>query len=122
VSKPYEQKLLADWEDIFRQGLLTFWVFLALSKSPQTVPAIRKEVERLSKGTYVAAEQTLYRLLRKQYDLELVDYKEVESKLGPKKKIYALSPLGSKLLHEFTNKNISLFYQKEVKRIIKEET
>lgn len=97
-------------------------MFLALSESPQSVPTIRKEVERLSQGTYVAAEQTLYRLLRKQYDLELVDYKEVEGRSGPKKKIYTLSPLGSKLLCEFTNKNIRLFYQKEVKRIIKRET
>jgi len=121
VSKSYERKLLADWEDVFRQGILTFWVFLALAENRLSVPEIKREVERLSKGTYSAAEQTLYRLLRKQYDLELVDYKEVASANGPMKKIYSLSPLGNRLLGEFTRKNISLFHQKEIIKIIAKE-
>lgn len=42
--------------------------------------SIKAKVEDLTNGSYVAAEQTLYRVLRKNYDLELVDYREVPSR------------------------------------------
>jgi len=121
VSKSYEQKLLSDWEDVFRQGLLTFWVLMVLVDDELSVPGIKEAVEKLTKGRYVAAEQTLYRLLRKQYELELVDYTEVASENGPMKKKYSLSPLGRKLLQEFSRRNISLFHQPDVLKLIEKD-
>lgn len=120
MNKQYEQQLLTHWEDVFKQGLLTFWVFVALHEHARSVSELKLAVEDLTDGTYVAAEQTLYRLLRKQYDLELVDFVEVESPNGPNRKLYSLSPLGTSLLHEFTRKNIGLFFQSRIKKIVKE--
>lgn len=117
MSKPYEQKLLDDWSDIFRQGLLTFWVFVVINNNPLTVSEIHHQVGKVTCGSYSAAEQTLYRLLRKQYDLETVDFTEVASRSGPKKKLYELSPLGKRLLEAFAEQNISLFYQKDIKEL-----
>lgn len=117
----YEEKLLADWEDIFRQGLLTFWLFVALRDNELDVQCLKKRIEELTDSTYVTAEQTLYRVLRKHYDLELVDYREIRSAGGPKKKLYSLSELGKQLLQEFTNRNIRLFAQPEVQKIMRGE-
>lgn len=117
----YEVKLLSNWEDIFRQGLLTFWVFVALKDKEMDVQAIRQRIEVLTDKSYATSDQTLYRALRKHYDLELVDYREIPSNSGPKKKLYKLSVLGSQLLSEFTARNISLFLKPEVQRLIKGE-
>lgn len=117
--KNYEDKLLLDWEDVYRQGLLTFWLFIALQDEELDVQALKRRIEQLTDNSYVTAEQTLYRVLRKHYDLELVDYREVPGEGGPKKKLYSLSSLGEKLLKEFTIRNISLFSKQEVQQLIK---
>ena len=119
-NREYEKKLLADWEEIFRQGLLTFWIFVALCNQEMDVPRIRRRVEQLTDGSYLAAEQTIYRVLRKHYDLELVDYREVPSPGGPPKKLYRLSALGRGLLGEFARRNVSLFAQPAVQALINE--
>ncbi len=85
------------------------------------VQAIRQRIEVLTDKSYATSDQTLYRALRKHYDLELVDYREIPSNSGPKKKLYKLSVLGSQLLSEFTARNISLFLKPEVQRLIKGE-
>jgi len=122
VTKPtYEEKLLADWEDVFRQGLLTFWVFIALDAEELDVPSVKKRVEELTDNSYSAADQTLYRVLRKHYELELVDFREIPGK-GPQKKLYRLSPLGKRLLREFTKRNITLFTRPQVTSLMMEET
>lgn len=119
TKRSYEAKLLADWEDVFRQGLLTFWIFVALDTEELDVPSIQRRIEELTDGSYSAADQTLYRVLRKHYELELVDFRQVPGK-GPQKKLYLLSALGRQLLREFTKRNISLFTRPQVTRLMKE--
>jgi DNA-binding PadR family transcriptional regulator len=121
MKKTYEQQLLQNWEEIFRQGLLTFWVFVAIRVNQLSVAQIQQEVKELTNGTYSPADQTIYRLLRKNYDLELVDYNEVSSSNGPNRKLYSLSRLGHTLLTDFTNRNIKLFAQRAIKDIYKGE-
>lgn len=115
----YEEKLLNDWEDIYRQGLLTFWIFLVLDRQESDVSELRIRISELTKNSYNAAEQSLYRVLRKHYDLELVDVREVSTKNGPNRKIYSLSKLGKQLLHKFAKRNITLFSQPEVQLLIR---
>ena len=115
----YEAKLLSNWEDVFQQGLLTFWVFVTLKGNELDVQAIKEGVERLTKGTYISSEQALYRVLRKHYDLQLVDFRSIAGNNETKKKLYRLSVLGEQLLSEFASKNISLFEQQEVQQLIK---
>jgi DNA-binding PadR family transcriptional regulator len=121
MTNNYEAKLLANWEEVFRQGLLTFWVFVALKDNELDVQALKDRVETLTDNSYTAAEQTLYRVLRKHYDLELVDYREVPGDGGPNKKLYTLSSLGQKLLDEFANRNIKLFNQPVINKLIKDQ-
>lgn len=119
--KSYEDKLLTNWEEIFRQGLLTFWIFVAIRNRELEVKLIKKSIEKMTRNTYSASEQTLYRVLRKQFDLELLDYREVASPNGPKRKLYTLSPLGKQLLKRFTLRNIELFSQPAVQKIIRKD-
>lgn len=121
MKKSYEEKLLNDWETVFKQGLLTFWVLVALKDKSMTTGEIRDAVSELTNGSYNTSEQALYRSLRKYYDLELVDYEEVENPKGPKRKVYTLSKLGSEVLQEFAKRNISLFLQKDVQELLKPE-
>ncbi len=116
--KSYEDKLLSNWEEVFRQGMLTFWIFVALKGEELDVQTLKKRIEHLTDGTYATAEQTLYRVLRKHYDVELVDFREVPSTAGPRKKLYTLSKLGEALLDKFAARNIRLFAQSEVQTLI----
>lgn len=118
MNGKYEEKLLNNWEDVFRQGLLTFWVLVALSQKEMTVSEIRLSVLNLTDNTYNTSDQALYRLLRKHYDLEIVDTREIKGNAGPNKKLYMLSETGHKLLVEFCNRNITLFMQPSVQSII----
>jgi len=121
MSKTYEEQVLQNWEEVFRQGLLTYWVLLALSIDEYSVQDLRKKVAELTNNTYTTSGQVLYRLLRKHYDLELVNVKKVDGNRGPKKKLYSISDLGKSVLSEFSKRNISLFYKDEIKRLIKGE-
>ncbi len=120
MKSNYEDKLLVNWEEVFRQGLLTFWIFIALDKEELDIQGLKRRVEQLTRDSYSAADQTLYRVLRKHYDLELVDFREVPGSGGPNKKLYKLSALGKKLLRDFTQRNIALFAQPQVQKLIKE--
>jgi len=119
MKHSYEEKLLNNWEDVFRQGLLTFWVFVTIKTDSLSVSEIKKGVNNLTDGMYNPTEQSLYRLLRKHYELELVDYTESPGRSGPNKKLYHLSPLGMQILVRFSRRNICLFHQKEVKLLLK---
>ena len=121
MKDKYKEKLLTDWESVFRQGLLTFWVFLSLNGEAKTVTELREKIAELTQGTYQTSEQALYRSLRKYYDLELVDYSEIETPGAPKRKLYVLSEIGENVLQDFTKRNIALFTQDEVKVLLEEK-
>lgn len=116
-----KKKLLNDWEAVFRQGLLSFWVFLSIQDEEKTVGEIKERVSELTNGTYETSEQSLYRALRKYYDLELVDFREIETPGAPKRKLYVLSEIGKKVFHDFCQRNIKLFTQQDVVKHLTEK-
>jgi PadR family transcriptional regulator PadR len=121
MKDKYTEKILTDWESVFRQGLLTFWVFLALNTEEKTVAELKDSISELTQGTYQTSEQALYRSLRKYYDLELVDYREIETPGAPKRKLYVLSQIGKSVLKDFTKRNIALFTRDDVKALLEEK-
>jgi DNA-binding PadR family transcriptional regulator len=118
MSDAYEKNLLKNWEEVYRQGLLTFWSLLALYNRELSIAEIRSEIELLTNGTYKTSDQALYRLLRKHYDLEMVNMREISGNGGPNKKLYSLSDIGMQLLIDFTQRNITLFSSAKVQNII----
>lgn len=120
MTPSIESKLLDDWEDVFKQGLLTFWTLTSLKGTTLTVSELGKEISRLTRGSYKPAEQTLYRVLRKYNELNLVEFNEIINSNGPKKKLYSLTDFGNKMLTDFAKRNIELFQIDKIKRIIED--
>lgn len=109
---------LQDWEAVFRQGLLTFWTFVALDAEWYDVASLKNRISQLTNGTYDPADQTLYRQLRRHLDVGLVELRLESSQAGPPKKLYKLSERGRRVLEQFAYRNIQPFSQPEVQNII----
>ena len=109
---------LQDWEAVFRQGLLTFWTFVALDAEWYDVASLKNRIRQLTNGTYDPADQTLYRQLRRHLDVGLVELRLESSQAGPPKKLYKLSERGRRVLEQFAYRNIQPFSQPEVRNII----
>lgn len=118
ANEKYKMELLEAWEDTYKKGQLTLWVFLALKEGEKYVDEIKVFVEKKTKGTLTCEEQSLYRTLRKYKELEMVDYTTKPGQGGPERKYYYLTEMGTELLQMFTRRNINLFFQPEIKDLM----
>jgi DNA-binding PadR family transcriptional regulator len=109
----YKQQLLKAWEEVYKKGQLTLWLFLSLKEQPQYVGEIKAFIENNSNNTITCEEQSLYRTLRKYHNLEIVDFKLGKGNKGPERKYYFLTSLGHEILNEFIERNIRLFFNNE---------
>lgn len=76
-------------------------------------------IEQQSDNTLSADSKSLYRSLRRYYDMDMIEYSLKAGNKGPQLKIYKLSPIGEKLLPVFVNRNIfQLLNNKEIKGVI----
>ena len=114
----FREELLSAWEETYKKGQLTLWIFLALKQSEKYVDEIKQFVEEKTMGTLSCEEQSLYRTLRKYRELEMVDFRNGPGEGGPERKYYFLTPLGLDLLHRFTERNMQLFYNPEIKNLM----
>ena len=112
------KELLSAWEETYKKGQLTLWIFLSLKEGPKYVSGLQESIERFSKGTIHAEEQSLYRTLRKYYHLKMVDYSAGKGHKGPDRKYYHLTPLGESLLKSFVDRNILLFFEEPLKELL----
>ncbi len=111
-------ELLTAWEETYKKGQLTFWVFLALKENPKCVDEIKESVVKLSEGTIICEEQSLYRLLRKFLQLEIVSFETGKGNRGPDRKYYNLTIWGEKLFQRFVDRNIKLLTKKTVVNLL----
>ncbi len=114
-------ELLSAWEETYKKGQLTLWIFLALKEEEKYVDDIKTFVEEQSKQTMSCEEQSLYRTLRKFQHLGVVDFKTGKGNKGPERKYYFLTDLGQTLLTQFINRNISLFFNEKIKNLLNPE-
>ncbi|RLE02384.1 MAG: PadR family transcriptional regulator [Bacteroidetes bacterium] len=112
------KELLSAWEETYKKGQLTLWIFLSLKEGPKYVSGLQESIERFSKGTIHAEEQSLYRTLRKYYHLKMVDFSAGKGHKGPDRKYYHLTPLGASLLQSFVERNIQLFFEEPLKELL----
>lgn len=117
-EEKYQEELLAAWEETYKKGQLTLWIFLALKESEKYVDEIKEFVEERTMGTLSCEEQSLYRTLRKYRELGMVGFNTAPGEGGPERKYYYLTELGLMLLHRFTERNIKLFYNSEIKKLM----
>ncbi len=111
-------ELLLSWENTYKKGQLTLWIFMALQESKKYVDEIKSFIEKKSGGTISCEEQSLYRALRKYEHIDVLTYDLKEGNKGPDRKYYYLTNLGQELFNQFVNRNIKLFYSNEIKNIL----
>lgn len=112
------QELLSAWEETYKKGQLTFWIFLSLKEGRKYVSEIKDFVLEKSCGTISCEEQSLYRALRKYEIIGVLNYELGGGNKGPDRKYYFLTPLGEKLFEKFSERNIKIFYSPEIKSLL----
>lgn len=108
------EELLNAWEETYKKGQLTLWVFLALKEERKCVEEIKEFVERMSEGAMSCEEQSLYRNLRKFQHLEIVAYESKKVSKGPDRKYYYLTETGEELFKRFVERNILIFTKESI--------
>lgn len=114
-------ELLSAWEETYKKGQLTLWIFLSLKDGKKYVDEIKTFVEEQSVNTMRCESQSLYRNLRKFQHVGVVDYETGVGNKGPERKYYFLTEIGQKLLDNFIERNISLFFNKRIKNLLNKE-
>ena len=104
-------ELLAQWEETYKKGLLSFWLLLLLSKRRAYPYEINKAIRELSQNTISADENSIYRALNRLTQSGVVDSQVQSSDTGPSRRYYFLTDLGSELLTRFITRNILVFQQ-----------
>ena len=113
------KELLLAWEETYKKGQLTLWIFLSLQEDKKYVDEIKDFVETKSKGTITCEEQSLYRALRKYEYIDILKYELRKGNKGPERKYYYLTDLGQELFKQFVERNILLFYSDEIRNFLK---
>jgi PadR family transcriptional regulator PadR len=106
--------LLDQWEGVYKKGLLTFWLLLLLHERPMYVFEMGQALVTLSQGTVTADDKSLYRALRRFEAMGLVESTWQPSDVGPRRRYYHLTELGSELLRRFVQRNIQIFQEPPV--------
>jgi PadR family transcriptional regulator, regulatory protein PadR len=114
-------ELLSAWEETYKKGQLTLWIFLSLKDGKKYVDEIKTFVEEQSENSMTCESQSLYRNLRKFQHVGVVDFEAGEGNKGPERKYYFLTELGQKLLDSFIKRNINLFFNERIKNLINKE-
>ena len=114
-------ELLSAWEETYKKGQLTLWIFLSLKDGKKYVDEIKSFVEEQSNHTMTCENQSLYRNLRKYQHVGVVNFETGQGNKGPERKYYFLTELGLQLLNNFIERNINLFFSKRIKNLIKSE-
>ena len=107
--------LLEQWESVYKKGLLTFWLLLLLHKRPSYVFEMGQQLEAISQGSISADEKSLYRALRRFEATGLVQSTWRPSDVGPRRRYYALTELGTALLKQFVQRNVLVFWESAVR-------
>jgi len=120
-NKELLNELLIAWEETYKKGQLTFWIFLSLKEGKKYVDEIKTFVEEESNHSMTCESQSLYRNLRKFQHVGVVDFETGEGNKGPERKYYFLTELGNALLNAFIERNIKLFYNEKIKHLLNKE-
>lgn len=80
-----------------RKGILEYCILLILDREPAYANDI---IRILQEAKLIVVEGTLYPLLTRLKNMNLLNYQWVESTQGPPRKYYALTPQGEEFLKE----------------------
>ena len=113
MTKDILPSLLSSWEETYKKGQLTLWIFLALKDGQKYVDEIKEFIESKSKNTINCEEQSLYRNLRKYQHIDVVTFENKKGNKGPDRKYYYLTKMGTELLEKFIERYSCLLEDSE---------
>lgn len=93
-DKGYD-KLLENTQIQMRKGILEFAILLIIGKEKSYANDI---IRKLQDADLTVVEGTIYPLLSRLKNSKLIEYSWEESKSGPPRKYYTLTPSGKKFL------------------------
>jgi PadR family transcriptional regulator len=107
----YERKLLAAWEEIYKRGLLTMWLLLAVRDQPRYPAEIAEFINTMTQGTMAADQRSLYRAMRRLGDLELVETSDQPGRrTGADRRYYQITRTGQRVLDAFLDRHVRGIY------------
>lgn len=101
--------LLANWEEVYKKGLLSFWLLLYLHERPAYAYQASAALADFSQGTLSADENSIYRALNRFEALGVVASELQPSTIGPARRYYGLTAAGTALLSRFIERNLLVF-------------
>ncbi len=119
---PETDNLLEKWEEVYKKGLLSFWMLLVLHRRPAYAFEMNALIQQLSQGTISADDNSLYRALSRFEDMGLVASELQPSPSGPARRYYTLTPAGRLLLSRFIERNVLIFRNAEVEEELRKVT
>lgn len=108
------EPMLGTWEEVYKKGLLSFWILLQLHDQPSYPYTMDREIEEISQGSMSVDGNSIYRALGRFEDMGLVDSEYRNSESGPDRRYYHLTEKGQHLLEEFIRRNILVFRTPEI--------
>ncbi len=122
MSSPRLEDLLAQWEDTYKKGLLSFWLLLLLAQRKAYPYEMKDAIAEISRHTIIAEENSIYRALRRLAESGVLGSELQPSETGPDRRYFFLTPLGRELLAAFTERNIRIFQHPEVDFLLEQAT
>jgi PadR family transcriptional regulator, regulatory protein PadR len=110
--------LLTQWEETYKKGLLSFWLLLLLDQRKAYPYEIKAAIDEMSHSTIKADENSIYRSLYRLADSGIVDSEVLPSDTGPSRRYFFLTSLGHALLTRFITRNILVYEQPDVAKLI----
>lgn len=110
--------LLSTWEEVYKRGLLSFWILLLLHDKKSYAYEMVEKIGQISKGSMSADEKSIYRALNRFEKIGVLQSKRENSDIGPPRKYYFITKLGECLLKRFINRNLIIFYEPEIQTCI----
>ena len=108
-------RLVADWDEVYKKGQLSLWVLLAVYDGKKYAAQISQFMSEATNGEFEVKEQSLYRALRRFDDMGLVQITLEESpNSGPNRKYYQLTATGEAVVGRFVELNIAPLLQPKI--------
>jgi PadR family transcriptional regulator PadR len=106
---PVDQAALLQWEEVYKRGLLTFWMLLLLSQREMYAYEMRASIAEISQHTIDVDDNSIYRALKRFAEAGFVSSSTRSSETGPARRYFTLTPAGGALLAAFIERNLLIF-------------
>ena len=107
----YERQLLSGWEEIYKRGLLTMWLLLAVRDQPRYPAEIAEFISTMTHGTMTADHRSIYRAMRRLADIELVETSNQPGRrTGADRTYYQITGTGRRVLGAFMDRHVRGVY------------